>query len=59
MLPREATQVQLAKMTAFSRSLIEFEQRFGGGAASAQYCAGWPDGFGCSSCYPQQNLTVL
>lgn len=49
---REATQISLAEMTDFSRSFIEFEQRFGCGAAGAHYrpVAVWPDGFGCPGC---------
>jgi hypothetical protein len=39
-------------MADFSRSFIEFEQRFGFGAAGTQYRAAavWPDGFDCPGC---------
>ena len=39
-------------MTDFSRSLIEFQQRFGDEAACAQYLVAsrWPNGFVCPGC---------
>ncbi|MBV8336872.1 MAG: transposase, partial [Alphaproteobacteria bacterium] len=39
-------------MIDFPRSLLEFQQRFGGEAACAHYLAAarWPDGFVCPNC---------